>query len=267
MLSAKSNGGVSYSPPKAQESALSLPDVHTYENGVQYVTARSLYRSLTSNANNFKRWSTDNIKNNKSAMQGIDYQRIMRRAENNRLIEDFDVALDFAKHLCMLTQTENAHKVRMYFIEAEKRYHTLLTERNQQVAIQLTALMGLLNEQNERIIGLERRIDKLHRDRVKYLKAKVADRKRVEIERRQQSQVKDLFDLYERYVRIEQIDGPLSIFSDLVDALKMHYGIDMYAYRGVKKANEHWFDLAGRYGFAGSLVGVLKMHMRKSRYL
>lgn len=88
--------------------------------GKKIVSARELYVILTDNAGNFTRWSTDNIKGNKFAIESFDYQRIMRLAENGRQVEDFDITVDFAKKLCMLSQTKNGDIIREYFLECER---------------------------------------------------------------------------------------------------------------------------------------------------
>jgi len=71
-----------------------LIKVTTDVNGKQVVSARELYDTLTDNAGNFTRWASDNIKNNSFAFESIDYQRIMHKAENGRVIEDFVLTTD-----------------------------------------------------------------------------------------------------------------------------------------------------------------------------
>ena len=91
------------------------------EGGKQVVSARELYSFLSDNMFNVTRWMALNIENNNFAIQGIDYQRIMRRAENNRNVEDYALTISFAKKLAMMANTNKGNEVRDYFIECEKR--------------------------------------------------------------------------------------------------------------------------------------------------
>ncbi len=116
-----------------------LIKVATNADGKQVVSARELYDALTDNAGNFTRWASDNIKNNSFAFEGIDYQRIMHKAENGRDIEDFVLTTDMAKKLCMLSKTQRGDTVRSYFIEAEKTLMQMTIPKTLSEALYLAA--------------------------------------------------------------------------------------------------------------------------------
>jgi anti-repressor protein len=132
-----------------------LIKVTTDVNGKQVVSARELYDTLTDNAGNFTRWASDNIKNNSFAFESIDYQRIMHKAENGRVIEDFVLTTDMAKKLCMLSKTQRGDNVRAYFIDAEKALMQITIPKTLSEALYLAAKQAETIEQQAEQLKLQ----------------------------------------------------------------------------------------------------------------
>lgn len=90
------------------------------------VTARELYRFLGLRDGDFSRWIKNNIESNNFAEEGHDYLRLRINAETPTggkiEREDYELSLDFAKKLCMVSKSERGEQARNYFIEVEKRY-------------------------------------------------------------------------------------------------------------------------------------------------
>lgn len=92
------------------------------ENGK--TTARELYEFLQFRAGDFARWFKTNITHNQFASEGTDYKVFRTDAENpqgGRPGMDAELTIDFAKKLCMASNSERGEQARNYFIEVEKR--------------------------------------------------------------------------------------------------------------------------------------------------
>jgi phage anti-repressor protein len=90
------------------------------EGGKRAVSAKQLYENLGYKGNQFSRWSKKNIVNNPFAVEKIDWIGLDINVEGN-IIPDYVLTLDMAKTICMMSRTEVGHKIRMYFIAAEKK--------------------------------------------------------------------------------------------------------------------------------------------------
>lgn len=88
-------------------------------DGKQLVSARSLYERLGLPKQHWARWSRANIEENPFADEGVDWKTlpIVGRGFETK---DFDISIDFAKKLCMLTKTEVGERIRSYFIDCER---------------------------------------------------------------------------------------------------------------------------------------------------
>lgn len=93
------------------------------ENGM--TTASQLYSFLELDPSNFSRWCTRNIKNNKFAIENIDYFRFVLEYESANNIKtktrtDYHLTSDFAKKLSMTGNSERHEQARDYFIACEQ---------------------------------------------------------------------------------------------------------------------------------------------------
>lgn len=92
-------------------------------NGRQVVRARELYDKLGLNKAHWKRWYTINIINNKWFKENIDwvvFTTMVKTSGGGRPTKDFLISLDFAKHICMMADTDAGHEFRQFFIDLEK---------------------------------------------------------------------------------------------------------------------------------------------------
>lgn len=89
--------------------------------GEKVVTsARELYLGLGLSKAVWKRWYDKNIVNNEYFKENIDWVGFNIMLNGNET-QDFEISLDFAKHIVMMARTEKSHKYRNYLIECEKR--------------------------------------------------------------------------------------------------------------------------------------------------
>lgn len=90
------------------------------------VTARELYGFLQLDSAHFARWAKQNITGNQFAIENSDWMRLTIQGETPTRgkieREDYELSLDFAKKLCMVSKSERGEQARNYFIEVEKRY-------------------------------------------------------------------------------------------------------------------------------------------------
>ena len=82
--------------------------------------ARNLYKFLELASGQFARWAKSNIVENKFAEQEVDYEGVDTVVEGNNVI-DYELSIEFAKKLCMVSHTKRGEQARQYFIECEKR--------------------------------------------------------------------------------------------------------------------------------------------------
>ena len=91
----------------------------------QTVSARELYRALEIKYD-FKRWVESNFKN---FVENTDFFRGHMNVQANRYggeqeVVDYDLTVDMAKHLCLMSQTEKGKQCRQYLIDLEKAWNT-----------------------------------------------------------------------------------------------------------------------------------------------
>jgi len=106
------------------------------ENSRFPVSARELYEKLGFNITHWAEWYKINIVNDNCVIKGTDWEdckpasnqlyALKAKSPSHRPSKDFNLSIDFAKHLCMLARTEKGREIRNYFIEIEKRYKTML---------------------------------------------------------------------------------------------------------------------------------------------
>lgn len=91
----------------------------------QTVSARDLYKSLEVKYD-FKRWVESNFK---LFVENTDYFRGHMDVQANRYggeqtIVDYELSINMAEHLCLMSQTEKGKKCRQYLIDLEKAWNT-----------------------------------------------------------------------------------------------------------------------------------------------
>lgn len=144
---------------------MELTITQTKINGAEInsVDARELHKTL-----GVKKAFTTWIKSNLEAIGAIkdeDYVILKSSLEGSGYKKVFIVSADIAKHLAMMSKTENAKKVRDYFIEVEEQSKVPMINMDDVVkSLQLTA-QGLkyqderLDQHHEKIVQLENYVE------------------------------------------------------------------------------------------------------------
>lgn len=98
-----------------------------YENDAPTVSARDLHEKL----NIEKRFSAWFETNSQEFIEGEDYTSVLKSTEvqNNggiqiRELQDYEVSVDMAKHICLMSRTEAGKQCRQYLIDLEKAWNT-----------------------------------------------------------------------------------------------------------------------------------------------
>ncbi|MFT8352170.1 ORF6C domain-containing protein [Clostridium saccharoperbutylacetonicum] len=150
-----------------------LIKLNTSEGGKKTVSAKELYLGLDLNEKNWSRWYPTNITNNEFFREGYDWRRVgyilegsLHNDENSkggRPSIDFEISLEFAKHIAMMARTEKSHQFRNYFLMCEAK----LKEQQNMIGIKLSPMEILetqfkaLKEQKEEIEGVKKKVDKV----------------------------------------------------------------------------------------------------------
>ena len=122
------------------------------------VNARELYAHLDLAQGQFQRWINKNLVKNDFFTEDKDYIGVRLIVEGND-VADYIITLDVAKHLSMMAKTKEAHKIRDYFINIEKKSKAVALPKNALKEIKL-ALAG--------VVELDERLD-VHNDRIEVL--------------------------------------------------------------------------------------------------
>ena len=93
----------------------------------QIVSARELHSALGINKR-FSAWFEANVQ---SFIEGEDFTSVLKGTEvqNNggvqiRDLQDYNMTVDMAKHICLMSRTEKGKQIRQYFIDMEKAWNT-----------------------------------------------------------------------------------------------------------------------------------------------
>ncbi|HEO0916966.1 TPA: phage antirepressor KilAC domain-containing protein [Streptococcus agalactiae] len=103
-----------------------LINVTLNENQEPVVSARALHQTLEVKKR-FSAWFEQNIK---SFVEGYDYTGVPGGTPvkggngNTQYLDDYALTLDMAKHLAMISKTDEGAKVRKYFIQVEKDFNS-----------------------------------------------------------------------------------------------------------------------------------------------
>lgn len=99
-----------------------------YDN--ETVSARDLYDAVNDGKERFSKWFNRQLQF--GFVIGEDYsnpfQKVRVQTEGKRTVEreveDYDLSIDMAKHICMVQKTDKAKQVRQQLIELEKAWNT-----------------------------------------------------------------------------------------------------------------------------------------------
>lgn len=97
-----------------------LIKLNTNANGKKTVSAKELYEGLGLNKAAWSRWSKKNIEKNDFFKENYDWQGVQHEVEGN-LTMDYEISLEFAKHIAMMARTEKSHQYRNYFLLCESK--------------------------------------------------------------------------------------------------------------------------------------------------
>ena len=127
--------------------------VHTSDNYEQTVSARELHEKLGI-IKHFTQW-WDSQKNQLFLLDGIDFLTLRLESTGGRPSIDYQIPIDTAKHLAMISGGEKAHEIRQYFIKVEKAWNDpeMVMVRAQQIA------QRKLLSYEEKVKHLETRIE------------------------------------------------------------------------------------------------------------
>lgn len=89
------------------------------KDGMKFVSAKKLYVGLGLGKGDWSRWYPRNIQENDFFKENEDWVGFGVMLNGNNTL-DFDISIDFAKHIAMMAHTEKSHDYRNYFINCEK---------------------------------------------------------------------------------------------------------------------------------------------------
>lgn len=101
-----------------------MNDLIKIDSDTQTVSARELYKELEIN----KRFSSWFETNSTGFMEGEDFTSVLSGTVVNngarREIQDYNLSVDMAKHICLMNRSDKGRKVRQYLIDLEKAWNT-----------------------------------------------------------------------------------------------------------------------------------------------
>lgn len=125
--------------------------IKTHENsdGQVLINARDLHKELNVKTR-FSQWVTQNFKHFR---EGTDFTSVVSTTvvNNNasRLLDDYAITVEMAKHIAMMTGTPKGYEVRDYFINVEKMWNSpeMIMKRALEYANKQVNQLKLENEQ------------------------------------------------------------------------------------------------------------------------
>ena len=104
-----------------------MNEILRVDNDTMTISARELHEALDIKYD-FKRWVESNFRN---FVEGEDFNSHMDvkvQIEGNRQVQrsyqDYQLSIDMAKHLCLMSQTDKGKECRQYLIDLEKAWNT-----------------------------------------------------------------------------------------------------------------------------------------------
>ncbi|NFR85789.1 MULTISPECIES: ORF6C domain-containing protein [unclassified Clostridium] len=128
-----------------------LIKLNTSDNGKRTVSVKELYLGLGLNKAHWSRWYPTNIEKNEFFNEGYDW-RGFTIMENGNETMDFEISLEFAKHIAMMARTERSHQYRNYFLVCEeklKQQNVILPKKSPMELLELE--FAALKEQKQEI--------------------------------------------------------------------------------------------------------------------
>lgn len=131
------------------------------------VSAKNLYDFLEFDPANYARWCKDNLINNSSLEENVDFIGFLHNDENpsgGRPSKDYLITLDVAKEIAMSAHSDKGKAARKYFIQAEKALvisveeYNLLRERCEMLTKQCNAFAEKMNEFTDTVANIDGRI-------------------------------------------------------------------------------------------------------------
>jgi anti-repressor protein len=112
-----------------------LIELKTSESGKKTVSAKELYLGLGLNKSQWSRWNKANIECSEFFREDYDWLRVRHDVEGNETT-DFEISLEFAKHIAMMARTEKSHQYRNYFLICEAK----LKEQQNMIGVKLSPM-------------------------------------------------------------------------------------------------------------------------------
>lgn len=101
-----------------------MNEIITVNADTQTVSARELHKGLCIE----KRFSAWFETNSQSFIEGEDFTSVLTSTVVNngaeRELQDFELSVDMAKHICLMSRSEKGKEVRQYLIDLEKAWNT-----------------------------------------------------------------------------------------------------------------------------------------------
>ena len=129
--------------------------VFIYENkkGEKLINARELHEKL-GNKRKFSDWIKQRIEQYGFVenQEFFSFSQICEKPQGGRPSKEYYITVDMAKELCMVENNEIGKKLRVYFIEVEKRYRSIIESPQNIFDVMRIALDQI--EQNEKRLSL-----------------------------------------------------------------------------------------------------------------
>lgn len=126
------------------------------KDGIQSISARELYKGLQI-SDRFSRWFESLLKY--GFVENEDFTSVKSSTLVNngaeRELQNYELSVDMAKHICMVQRTEKAKQVRQYLIDLEKAWNT----PEQIMARALKVAEHTITSLNQKVIEMKPKAD------------------------------------------------------------------------------------------------------------